>query len=513
MIKKYIFAFLIMMIIVSSASALSGSIPISKTNVKSYDTAGSACTMQYSNYMYQFRFASSSYSTISSVVYTPPAGVVYAAETHVDTFYISSGGSGVGFVTVSKGLNHVSWTFSPNTTITSTLFELTYSKNQVYTAISNNAGGYDGAGAAVSASNPIYFKGDTGGGSCNVNTGIYRGSFVVDVGYSTSFSYNVSESSILGAEYYELDVLKPTLLTSKIQVRNDTGALNTETAFNTVHFYDMGVLENNISLNITMADGGNATAQIWPYYIAPVNIPQYVSNPGGSGIATFTTARVWFDTETMYNNSDMHYSYDLKFIMSHSNYTSYFNGLGYEVDVLDPSGHLTSRHVIPISCASTGAWWNPLDNENYSCEATGAKSVIYDAPSGNWTNGTYTAVIFENFLDLREAISEDTINVLKENGYTGIIETADTPFNGDPASVGIDIFASTWFLGILIMVVFAIAGAQAAGIPGFVGGMGIGVVFTFIGGLIPLWALFVFVLIIILCVSIMMAGNVTGGGK
>lgn len=102
--------------------------------------------------------------------------------------------------------------------------------------------------------------------------------------------------------------------------------------------------------------------------------------------------------------------------------------------------------------------------------------------------------------------------------YTGItyangiitIDSCVLPIPGKTISPT-DILGNVWFYASIITISFALAGGAVGGVIGLIGGFSIGVVFAFIAGFIPLWALFLFVLVIIVMLSLMISSKISGG--
>lgn len=88
----------------------------------------------------------------------------------------------------------------------------------------------------------------------------------------------------------------------------------------------------------------------------------------------------------------------------------------------------------------------------------------------------------------------------------------DTGFGNE--STASNILGSGWFWAAILMFGFLLSGAVYAGASGAIGGLSVGVIFSYIGNLIPLWAVMVFVIVIIAMVAFMLSGGMskTGGG-
>ena len=100
------------------------------------------------------------------------------------------------------------------------------------------------------------------------------------------------------------------------------------------------------------------------------------------------------------------------------------------------------------------------------------------------------------------------------NSSVAIPQPSPPPLPLGDINTPLEIFASPWFWTAVICVVFLIAGGVVAGVIGAVGGLAVAVVFCAVGSLIPTWALFVFVIvIIILCALVLTGSSANGGGK
>lgn len=80
---------------------------------------------------------------------------------------------------------------------------------------------------------------------------------------------------------------------------------------------------------------------------------------------------------------------------------------------------------------------------------------------------------------------------------------------------GLTIVSSGWFWTAILCIVFLIAGGTYGGIPGAIGGFSFAVVFSWLGGLIPNVALYLFAMIVILMVAAVMVfgASKSGGGE
>lgn len=97
------------------------------------------------------------------------------------------------------------------------------------------------------------------------------------------------------------------------------------------------------------------------------------------------------------------------------------------------------------------------------------------------------------------------------------ITVSRTPGAGEtpttPQSKATDFLSSDMWPALIIMLLFAGAGVIMGGVAGLLAGFGGGFIFLAVFDMIPVWALFLFAIVIIVVFSIMMSRGIVGGGQ
>lgn len=206
---------------------------------------------------------------------------------------------------------------------------------------------------------------------------------------------------------------------------------------------------------------------------------------------------------------------------THQIVLSYFNftvssttvdgwGLSISKANVSTTEKLTIKTIVPSGYQGFLKIRDPGYNQN--------STAVFQTPvsAGKSTYFTTITRVGQNGIAYYEIELIDTNGNVKVRAPLTVYKISDvsTPNKIGDVNTASNIWASGWFFAGLLMICFLIAGAAYASVPGAIGGLSIGVIFSYIGGLIPLWALMVFVLIIILMVAFMIAGSMTtGGGK
>ncbi len=187
---------------------------------------------------------------------------------------------------------------------------------------------------------------------------------------------------------------------------------------------------------------------------------------------------------------------------------SYKRGEAYVINFRYKSSDIHNPNpYIQIVSPSNTELYNRSINNTFDMEA----NVYIGSISGNFGYNAPSGIYFAKLK------SYDILGVphIKAESATEVIAVSltVTPVSTGGMNGGIDttnnIIGSPWFWGGVIMIAFALAGGAVAGIIGFFGGFSIGIVFCFIGGFIPLWALFLFVIIVVIMLAIIVATQIT----
>lgn len=245
----------------------------------------------------------------------------------------------------------------------------------------------------------------------------------------------------------------------------------------------------------------------------------------GSGLVSYISKTVDVPNLNYYNDSVIPINVDLKFIISNENHTNYANSLFWHLRARDPTGIEVEDHDLPVVCTQAQPWWDPLgvftlfiiDNvEPWACDGT--QTVQYSHTPGQfWINGSYEVDLTEQIPGTISVLSTDSWNIVNQSSTSKgsiVPPPGGSPDSQNPMKGVTDEFLSSGMMVVfIILIVFAAMGQVIGGLAGAVIGFGGGFLFSATFGLIPMWALFLFAILIITAFAVMMGKSVVGGGQ
>lgn len=178
----------------------------------------------------------------------------------------------------------------------------------------------------------------------------------------------------------------------------------------------------------------------------------------------------------------------------------------YQIDFINPRGLKFNEYRISLSDFDITEV--PL-SENIQFDETG--TVILNPPGNDWKNGTYTARLYEvNRTTQDKALVADTqyevINESSEQAGSTIGEDTEDKTGADFFT---DIIDSQFFWALMIILMASAGLGSIGGIAGLFTGFGAGVTLTYLAGLLPLWVMLVFAMILAIAMAIIMRDTVT----
>ena len=156
-------------------------------------------------------------------------------------------------------------------------------------------------------------------------------------------------------------------------------------------------------------------------------------------------------------------------------------------------------------------------DSDWACDGSG--NIEYTRTAGQfWVNGTYTAYLTEQLPGETFILSYDTYNIINQTGNNPGTIVKKPPAGGignpNPMKDQTDSFLSGgMFVALLMIMIFAQAGNTIGGFAGSVIGFGAGFIFASWFGLLPIWVLYLFAILIITAFAVMASKSLTNGGQ
>jgi hypothetical protein len=255
--------------------------------------------------------------------------------------------------------------------------------------------------------------------------------------------------------------------------------------------------------------------------------PNMLIATGGSGLVDYVSNSISVASPTYYNDSTIPINYDIRFYITDENKTTNQQLLSWSIIVTDTTGvQIPIDANVQLACEQQLPWWDTLgfiqtitfglldSQEPWAC--TAVNTVNYAPTSGTyWPNGTYTVGLYETYLTTNGLLDSDSWVILNQSSNLNTIITHPAPSGGiggnDLPSQTTSFLNSGMLPAMIILILFAGAGAVIGGVAGLMVGFGAGFIFASAFGMIPVWALFLFAIVIIVVFAITMGKGVTGG--
>ena len=178
----------------------------------------------------------------------------------------------------------------------------------------------------------------------------------------------------------------------------------------------------------------------------------------------------------------------------------------YQIDFLNPRGLKFNEYRISLSDFDITEV--PL-SENIQFDEIG--TVILNPPTTDWSNGTYTARLYEvNRTTQEKALIADTqYKVINESSKeTGTTIEED---KARPDSFG-DLYNNDYFIALMLVLVGGMGLGIVAGLTGMISGVCAGTFIGFMLGYVPIWFVILMVFAIVVGVASISRQVITGGG-
>lgn len=171
------------------------------------------------------------------------------------------------------------------------------------------------------------------------------------------------------------------------------------------------------------------------------------------------------------------------------------NGQPVKVTYTSPTG----AGILEVSYFAKGAQNKVL---TYPFNTNGSKNIVI--PDANINAGVA--------IDIQDSTGVYQIGTIIKIVNTGCVATTTTTPKGSAASTTDDILSNGMYVALMMLIAFAVMGHMIGGLEGSIIGFGAGFIFTAVYGLMPLWALFLFAIVVIVVLAIMFGSAISGGG-
>lgn len=148
-----------------------------------------------------------------------------------------------------------------------------------------------------------------------------------------------------------------------------------------------------------------------------------------------------------------------------------------------------------------------------SFDKSAVSGSYYIDPNKQYTYGTWTAYWAVGSLGTRHVQGQDIFTFeVKNSGRPKTVVSVTPPESGIGAQTD-NFLSSGMFIALIILMVFASAGHMIGGLPGATLGFGVGIIYSTYFDILPMWALFLFAILVITVFAIFMGKGLVGGGQ
>lgn len=319
---KYIGLIMILVaLFVMPVSAETGTITVDTRQIfgdYTLDVSGGA-TVALGNFSV-FKFYNSGYDTIVNMSFQSD-GFSVPNQSNVTHFTIVDGGTGGGYAAYSKATLRFTLNFESGTTITSSVFRVSYDSN-IFDGVSLGAGGSETQNVEPTASKPVCVVSSDGRCIRANDNGAYPLHYGADVSTDVSVNYVVDYPM---AGKFRANITKPGTIATNVCVNSSTAMYVCESGFSLSPLNFFGTQLAGIYINVTHSGGDYNNV-----LVNASGIPVPTPLPTGAGGSV--NNQLSYD----YSSAVLGNTYGVNVSISDANYTSLLTT--YRLKIYDTSG-------------------------------------------------------------------------------------------------------------------------------------------------------------------------------